>query len=77
MTDDLVATISGLHHEIVREFMHVNDEIAEVKTLAEDTNGHVRTIELRHAFVKGALAVLAMLVASGGAWLLVLTRGGG
>lgn len=91
MTNGAPDTIAGLHHEMVqefkhakddaaREFKHVNDAIAEVKEEVEATNGKVRSLELWRAFVKGALAVLGVLVAAGGVWLAALTlltqRGG-
>jgi hypothetical protein len=73
MTSGAPDTIAGLHHEMVREFRHTNEAIAEVKELAEKTNGKVRSLELWRAFVKGALAVLGVLVAAGGVWLAALT----
>ena len=46
-------TIAGLHHEMVQEFKHTNAAIAEVKVLAQDTNGRVTELELEQARAEG------------------------
>ncbi len=85
MSNSAPDTIEGLHHEMVqefqhakaaaaREFVHINDAIAEVKAKVEETNGSVRQLQLWRAFLTGALALLGVFVASGGAWLVILSR---
>ena len=85
MTNGAPDTIAGLHHEMVqefkhakddaaREFEHINDAITEVKELAKTTNGTVRGLERWRSFITGALAILGVFVASGGAWLVILSR---
>ncbi len=67
-------TISALYREMIREFEYTNESVAEIKGLAETTNGRVQTIELRQAFIRGALAVLSVLMLGGAGWLAVLTH---
>jgi hypothetical protein len=87
VTNGAPDTIAGLHHEMVQEFKHAKDDaarefqhtnaaIAEVKEKVEETNGSVRQLQIWRAFITGALALLGIIVASGGAWLLVLTQRG-
>ena len=73
---DTPTTIPALHHEMVLEFRHLDEKVDEVKVLAEQTNGRVRSLELWRAFLGGATALLGVAVASGAAWVAVLSRSG-
>lgn len=71
----LETQLGALHHEMKLGFQTQAKDTDEVKVLARETNGKVRSLELWRAMTKGALAVLGVIAASGAAWLAVLTKG--
>lgn len=61
--------------EVQTTFNEIRATLARIEAQTTRTNGRVTRIELRMAFMQGALALLGLIVASGVGWIALF--GGG
>ena len=55
--------------EVETTFREIRASLARIEAQTTKTNGRVKQLELRYAFVSGAVAILGIVVASGAAWI--------
>lgn len=55
--------------EVVTTFNEIRHSLSRIEEQTTKTNGRVRALELKYAFVSGAIAFLTIVVGSGAAWI--------